>query len=89
MLAAELNVDKTSSSADKVGGGIDIEETKRMLKNEDEYDKKLYRERIKRLHKEKKLKEKSVRRAKRFKVNDLFFLLLFYCTHFMLNSNKI
>ncbi len=49
MLAAQLNVDKATSERDS--GGIDIEETKRMLKNEDEYDKKLYRERIKRLHK--------------------------------------
>jgi len=63
MLAAELeNKDKQGFS------GIDIEEAKRMLQNEDKYDKELYRQRIKRMHKEKKEKEKELRRAKRAKV---------------------
>ncbi len=62
MLAAELeNKDKKGYS------GIDIEEAKRMLQNEDKYDKELYRQRIKRMHKEKKEKEKQLRRAKRAK----------------------
>ena len=51
-------------------GGIDIEEAKRLLRNEDQYDKQLYRERIKRVHREKRLKEKEVRRAKRAKNTD-------------------
>lgn len=80
MLAAELeNKDK-----DKQGySGIDIEEAKRMLQNEDKYDKELYRQRIKRMHKEKKEKEKQLRRAKRAKVifefvrnSSLFFFIV-------------
>ena len=49
--------------------GIDIEEAKRKLKDEDQFDKQLYRERIKRIHREKRLKEKEVRRAKRVKTD--------------------
>ncbi len=65
MLAAELE----NKEKDKQGySGIDIEESKRMLQNEDKYDKELYRQRIKRMHKERKEKEKELRRAKRAKV---------------------
>ena len=77
MLAAELeNKDKKGYS------GIDIEEAKRMLQNEDKYDKELYRQRIKRMHKEKK--EKQLRRAKRAKayIHFKLFLYLFFCSLF-------
>ncbi len=36
-------------------GGINIDEAKKRLEKEDQYDKQLYRERIKRKHKEQKL----------------------------------
>ena len=45
-MAEELN----KKDDGKGYSGIDIEEAKRMLKNEDQYDKQLYRERIKRMH---------------------------------------
>jgi hypothetical protein len=41
-----------------------------LLRNEDQFDKQLYRERIKRVHREKRLKEKDLRRAKRAKTTD-------------------
>lgn len=41
-----------------------------MLRNEDQFDKQLYRERIKRVHREKRLKEKDLRRAKRAKTEN-------------------
>lgn len=47
-LVKELERDKSSTTTGP--SGIDIEEAKRMLKNEDQYDKQLYRERIKRMH---------------------------------------
>ncbi len=46
-LAQEIN---SASRDTKERSGIDIEEAKRMLQNEDQYDKQLYRERIKRVH---------------------------------------
>jgi hypothetical protein len=64
-LADELDNKKN----DEGFSGIDIEEAKQKLKNEDQYDKQLYRERIKRMHREKRLKEKDLRRAKRAKTN--------------------
>ena len=50
--------------------GINIEEAKRKLRDEDQFDKQLYRERIKRIHREKRLKEKEVRRSKRARTDD-------------------
>ena len=62
--------DELENKKNGVGfSGIDIEEAKQKLKNEDQYDKQLYRERIKRMHREKRLKEKDLRRAKRAKTN--------------------
>lgn len=45
-LAEELN----KKDDGKGYSGIDIEEAKRMLKNEDQFDKQIYRERVKRMH---------------------------------------
>lgn len=78
--------------------GINIEEAKKLLHEEDKYDKQLYRERIKKctgylkkleriilkidfysfifIFKEKRLKEKEIRRAKRAKVS-VFFICSF------------
>lgn len=62
--------DELENNKNGVGfSGIDIEEAKQKLKNEDQYDKQLYRDRIKRMHREKRLKEKDLRRAKRAKTN--------------------
>ena len=62
--------DELENKKNGVGfSGIDIEEAKQKLKNEDQYDKQLYRERIKRMHREKRLKEKDLRRAKRANTN--------------------
>lgn len=58
-LAKELEQDKSTTSREGPSG-IDIEEAKRMLKNEDQYDKQLYRQRIKRMHRVRKLKEKLI-----------------------------
>lgn len=71
-LADEVN----KKSEDKDQGGINIDEVREYLKNEDQYDKQLYRQRVKRMHKEKKLKEKELRRAKRSKVSISEFLKL-------------
>ena len=65
----ELANELTDKKNDTGYSGIDIEEAKQMLKNEDQYDKQLYRDRIKRMHREKRLKEKDLRRAKRAKSN--------------------
>ena len=59
-LADELN-----KKSDENYSGINIEEAKKMLQNEDVYDKQIFRQRIKREHREKRLKEKEARRAKR------------------------
>lgn len=53
-----------------VFGGINIEEAKLFMQNEREYDKQLDKARIKRMHAEKRFKEKEIRRAKRHKNND-------------------
>lgn len=52
--------------------GINIEEAKLFLQNEREYDKQLDKARIKRMHAEKRFKEKEIRRAKRHKVIILY-----------------
>lgn len=44
-LVKELNEKNTQGPS-----GIDIEEAKTRLKNEDQFDKQLYRERIKKMH---------------------------------------
>lgn len=64
-LANELNKKSEGSHS-----GINIEEARKMLQNEDIYDKQLYRQRIKREHREKRLKEKEMRRAKRQKMDN-------------------
>ncbi|XP_076357012.1 putative ATP-dependent RNA helicase DDX10 isoform X2 [Tachypleus tridentatus] len=46
-------------------GGINIELTKRILQEEDKFDKQLYRQRIKEVHQEKRRKEKEARRLER------------------------
>lgn len=66
-LADEL--DKKSDQAEF--SGINIEEARKMLQNEDVYDKQLYRQRVKRDHREKRLKEKEARRAKRQRSDNL------------------
>lgn len=55
---------------DKVSAisGINIEEAKKFLENERQYDKELEKARIKRKHTETRIKEKELRRAKRQKV---------------------
>merc|ERR1712212_1181074 len=52
--------------ADRIGGGINIEKAKEVLKAEDKFDKATERARIKEKHKEdkKKLKEENRRKAK-------------------------
>lgn len=47
MLAEEIN----NKDTEKPYSGINIEEAKQMLRAEDQFDKKIYRERIKRVHK--------------------------------------
>jgi ATP-dependent RNA helicase DDX10/DBP4 len=49
-------------------GGLNIEEAKKFIEEEDQFDKQLFREKIKRKHKEEKMKQKELRRAKRAKV---------------------
>ena len=44
------------------GGGIDIEETRRALREEDKFDKEVYRQKIKARHREERLKAKAERR---------------------------
>ncbi|RNA36636.1 putative ATP-dependent RNA helicase DDX10 [Brachionus plicatilis] len=66
-LADEL--DKKSDQAEY--SGINIEEARKMLQNEDVYDKQLYRQRVKRDHREKRFKEKEARRAKRQRSDNL------------------
>lgn len=44
-------------------GGIDLEQAKKMLKEEDVFDKELYRQRIKAKHREERLRAKAERRA--------------------------
>jgi len=51
-------------SADRVGGGINIEKAKEVLKAEDQFDKKTERARIKEKHKEDKRKQKEENRRK-------------------------
>ena len=64
-LAEEItNKDKDKNEP----SGINIEEARERLRNEDQYDKQLYREKVKQMHKEKRMKEKELRRAKRAKV---------------------
>jgi ATP-dependent RNA helicase DDX10/DBP4 len=68
-LAKEIN-DPQDEIKKSLYGGIDIEEAKKNLRNEDQFDKQLYRDRIKKVHREKRLKEKDARRAKRHKGED-------------------
>lgn len=49
-------------------GGIDIEEAKQMLREEDVYDKQLFREKVKAKHREEKRKAKE--EAKRAEMED-------------------
>lgn len=44
-------------------GGIDLEQAKKALQEEDKYDKELFRQRIKAKHREERLKAKAERRA--------------------------
>ncbi|KAI0242587.1 putative ATP-dependent RNA helicase DDX10 [Lamellibrachia satsuma] len=52
-----------SSDGDDYEAGINIEQAKKSMAEEDKFDKQLYRDKIKQKHKEKKLKEKEKRRA--------------------------
>ncbi|KAK2140996.1 hypothetical protein LSH36_1186g00002 [Paralvinella palmiformis] len=48
---------------DNTEGGIDITKARQRLAEEDKYDKKLYRQRIKQMHQEKRLKEKRKKKV--------------------------
>ncbi|XP_064617885.1 probable ATP-dependent RNA helicase DDX10 [Liolophura sinensis] len=45
-------------------GGINIEAAKKLMKLQDQVDKKIFRERVKKMHREKRLKQKELRREK-------------------------
>ena len=57
-MARNLEMDAVAGS----GGGIDIEETRRALREEDKFDKEVYRQKIKARHREERLKAKAERR---------------------------
>jgi ATP-dependent RNA helicase DDX10/DBP4 len=57
---------------DDAPSGLNIEEAKRFIEEEDQFDKQLFREKIKRKHKVEKMKQKEIRRAKRSRVNIFF-----------------
>lgn len=47
----DILAEEVENKKEKVGySGINIEEAKKLLQDEDKYDKQLYRERIKRMH---------------------------------------
>ncbi|CAE1331702.1 DDX10 [Acanthosepion pharaonis] len=50
---------------DSAAAGIDIEEAKKFMESEDKFDKKLYQEKIKMKHQEKRLKMKEKKRLER------------------------
>jgi hypothetical protein len=57
--------------------GLNIEEAKKFIQEEDQFDKQLFREKIKRKHKEEKMKQKEIRRAKRGRVTYLSIKVIF------------
>jgi len=57
-LARNLEMDAVAGS----GGGINIEEARQALREEDKFDKELFRQKIKARHREERLKAKAERR---------------------------
>lgn len=59
-LGRALEIEATTS----ITGGINLEEAKKAMEEEDKFDKELFRQRIKAKHREERLKAKAERRLK-------------------------
>jgi len=63
--ASEVGKDYEKQDSDRIGGGIDIEKAREVLKEEDVHDKKAERARVREKKLEQKRKEKEQRKKKR------------------------
>ncbi|XP_038617596.1 probable ATP-dependent RNA helicase DDX10 [Tachyglossus aculeatus] len=84
--AQKSNVNETDEGDDSAG--IDLDKAKERLQEEDKFDKEEYRQKIKAKHREKRLKEKLLKRDARKKQTAVRICILTRITSIMLKYNS-